>query len=521
MCSALAATLLICGTARAETVEFKLRGDLAPAQAAVERHGGGEIRPLVEGAAAAVLPGLAAEARARAAEPVPDLADWYQATVPGEVGAAVAELRGLPEVADAYEVPEAPPPPATPDFTSLQGYFQPAPRGIDASFSRQDPRTRGAGVRIVDLEYNWNPFHEDLGLDWSTDLGGDACPRYDGFGDDHGTAVLGELAARENDYGVTGGAPDAEIRGISPTCRTASGNTSWRPAIAMVLAAVSMEPGDVLLIEQQTVGPNGGERYVPIEWMQSAFDATVLLGSLGIVVVATGGNGGENLDGPEFEGTFDRSVRDSGAILVGAGSSTDHARLGFSVYGSRMDLQGWGQNIATTGYGRLFGGTDPENKDIRYTATFGGTSGAGPIVTSAVAAIQSYLDATGQEPWSGARIAEVLARTGTPQGGDTSQRIGPLPDLAAALKEIEVDPPRTEVSVAPDPVDGTTVTMEAQDGWGSGVQRTEYRLDNGAWTAYEGPFTVTRPGTHKLGYRSTDRNDNVEATQTLRFKVRP
>jgi subtilase family protein len=214
-------------------------------------------------------------------------------------------------------------------------------------------------------------------------------------------------------------------------------------------------------------------------------------------------------------------VRDSGAILVGAGSSTDHARLNFSVYGSRMDLQGWGQNIATTGYGRLFGGTDPENKDVRYTATFGGTSGAGPIVTSAVAAIQSYLDATGQDPWTGARIAELLARTGTPQGGDTSRRIGPLPDLAAALKEIEVDPPRTEVSVAPDPADGTTVTMEAQDGWGSGVQRTEYRLDNGAWTAYERPVTVTRPGTHKLRYRSTDRNDNVEATQTLRFKVQP
>jgi subtilase family protein len=316
------------------------------------------------------------------------------------------------------------------------------------------------------------------------------------------------------------------MRGISPTCRTASGNTSWRPATAMVLAAASMSPGDVLLIEQQTVGPNGGTRYVPIEWMQSAFDATVLLGSLGIVVVATGGNGGENLDGPEFLGRFDRSVRDSGAILVGAGSSTERARLNFSVYGSRMDLQGWGQNIATTGYGRLFGGTDPENKDVRYTATFGGTSGAGPIVTSAVAAIQSYLDATGQEPWSGARIAEVLARTGTPQGGDTSQRIGPLPDLSAALKDIEVDAPRTEVALTPEPVDGRysdpTVTLTASDGWGSGVERTEYRFsDDQPWTAYDGPFTVTRPGTHKLQYRSIDRNDNAEAVRALRFKVRP
>ena len=37
------------------------------------------------------------------------------------------------------------------------------------------------------------------------------------------------------------------------------------------------------------------------------------------VVVEAAGNGAVELDAPECEGWFDRSVRDSGAIIVGAG----------------------------------------------------------------------------------------------------------------------------------------------------------------------------------------------------------
>jgi subtilisin family serine protease len=222
--------------------------------------------------------------------------------------------------------------------------------------------------------------------------------------------------------------------GISPMQRLSSGQVTYRPGAALSHLGTLLGPGDVVLIEQQTTGPNGGTRYVPAEWVQSVFDATSLLTRLGVVVVATGGNGGENLDGAEFQGRFNRAVRDSGAIIVGAGSSTNHSRLSFSVYGSRVDVQGWGHNITTTGSnGNLQGGTAPANINIRYTRSFGGTSGAGPIVTGAVAAIQSYLKATGRPLWTARQLNDLLKATGTPQGGDTSQRIGPLPNLRAAL----------------------------------------------------------------------------------------
>ncbi len=121
-----------------------------------------------------------------------------------------------------------------------------------------------------------------------------------------------------------------------------------------------------MLIEQQTVGPHGGTAYVPLEWTQSGFDAMKMLDGLGNVVVETGGNGGENLDDPSMLGRFDRGVRDSGAIVVGAGSSgTDHTPLSFSSWGSRVDLQGVGQNVTTTGFnGDLFGGTAPANLNV-------------------------------------------------------------------------------------------------------------------------------------------------------------
>ncbi|GIJ60148.1 S8 family serine peptidase [Virgisporangium aurantiacum] len=407
--------------------------DLSAVRSVLSRHRAVDLAPLLP------EPTLTALAPLSAGQPVPDMASWYHLTLPGDADPtkALADLTALPAVAHAYPAPEPAPPPATPDFTGMQGYQRPAPQGVDADRARQDPRSRGAGTRVVDLEYDWNPFHEDLRLDWSSDLGGTQFPRNTSFADEHGTAVFGELVADDNGFGVTGGVPDAAMFGISPMQRLSSGQVTYRPGAALSHLGTLLGPGDVVLIEQQTTGPNGGTRYVPAEWVQSVFDATSLLTRLGVVVVATGGNGGENLDGAEFQGRFTRAVRDSGAIIVGAGSSTNHSRLSFSVYGSRVDVQGWGHNITTTGSnGNLQGGTAPANINIRYTRSFGGTSGAGPIVTGAVAALQSYLKATGRPLWTARQLNDLLKATGTPQGGDTSQRIGPLPNLRAALTSL-------------------------------------------------------------------------------------
>jgi hypothetical protein len=88
---------------------------------------------------------------------------------------------------------------------------------------------------------------------------------------------------------------------------------------------------------------------------------------------------------------FPRNPVDRSAILVGAGAppsgafGPDRSRLDFSNYGAAIDAQGWGREVATSGYGDLQNGGDER---LWYTATFAGTSSASPIVVGALACAQ-------------------------------------------------------------------------------------------------------------------------------------
>nr|MBA3260850.1 S8 family serine peptidase [Gemmatimonadales bacterium] len=377
-------------------------------------------------------------ARVRSAGPPPDLSAWYRLSATGAAGRdrLIADLNALPEVDTAYAAPAPAPPPGsgtplaasptvllTGNFASRQGYLGPAPGGIEATYARTLPGGAGQGVTVIDLEYDWFFDHEDLGLPGEALIGGE---RYSGFGDDHGTAVLGELFGRENGLGVTGGVPGATPRTVAPFF-----DGAYNPAAAITLASASMAPGDVLLIEQQTGGPT--DTYVPLEWIPSVYDAIRLATQAGKIVVEAAGNGSQDLDAPELNGRFDRGRYDSGAIIVGAGDP-QHAILWFSNYGSRVDLQGWGGEVTTTGYGDLSGTT----KTDAYTGGFSGTSSASPIVTAAAASVVGYLKAQGKPAPAPADLRSLLERAGTPQTGDLSRRIGPLPNLRAALAALGV-----------------------------------------------------------------------------------
>ena len=63
------------------------------------------------------------------------------------------------------------------------------------------------------------------------------------------------------------------------------------------------------------------------------------------------------------------------------------------------------------------------------------------------------------------------------------------------------------------------VALTARDGDGSGTDVTEYRLDGGSWTAYEGALEIGAVGRHVLEYRSTDVAGNVEPARALDVNV--
>jgi hypothetical protein len=90
--------------------------------------------------------------------------------------------------------------------------------------------------------------------------------------------------------------------------------------------------------------------------------------------------------------------------------------------------------------GTLGEGTDASLRangaDVRqfYTRSFGGTSGASPIVVGAAALIQSTRAARGLDLLTPLEMRTLLVATGTPQApGTLGKVIGPLPNLAAAI----------------------------------------------------------------------------------------
>ena len=108
------------------------------------------------------------------------------------------------------------------------------------------------------------------------------------------------------------------------------------------------------------------------------------------------------LDAEIWEGWFDRTVRDSGAIMVGgilSGQRIDAAVMvpGGSSYGERVDVQGWYDGIATATNAELGGSqlTSLMKTRCRLVQSFGGTSGA----SAQIAGLVALINAIAQETW--------------------------------------------------------------------------------------------------------------------------
>lgn len=407
--------------------------------------------------------GRLAELRERAARRSgrvqPDLRTLFAVSTPLDEAELLSVAQGL-ERLDAVdwvqiEALGAPPPvdlaPPTPDFTSNQLYVDTA-AGLDISAARSRGLT-GTGIRVSDCEYGWINDHEDLDTVFEEP---NQTPN-DGVAergwDNHGAAVVGIWATMSNGYGMSGTAFDAEFW----TYPEWTNEDGLRRASAIASAIADSDVGDVVVLEMQTIGRSGGN-YVPAELNSSVWTVVKQGTDAGVVVVAAAGNGDENLDDPAYQYYRDRG--DSGAIIVGAGSNnTTHSKLGFSTHGTRVDVQGWGTGVATIGYGNLARVGD--DKRQTYTASFNGTSSATPIVTSAIVLIQERAASILGRTLSSQEMRQVLINTGVPQGGNTSERIGPFPDLEGAFQWVENRQVALEPLMLGEVPEGTRVQLSA------------------------------------------------------------
>jgi serine protease len=381
---------------------------------------------------------------------LPDLNNYYLIRFPSPTPRSVAlanELLALDIVETAYIEQEAGTPscedldPVTPLWETDQNYLDDAPDGIDAYHAwGYHPDGNGTpSFWVMDLEWEWCPNHEDLDFDNDDVVNGHTVGVERQM--NHGTAVLGEIGACDNEYGMTGIVSDV-------TLKASDFDSENSQADNITTADSFLLAGEVMLLEIHKAGPVTGNPcpcpdtcwtldWVPVEYNHACHAAIETAVANGIIVIEAGGNGAVNLDWGIYDDWFELA-NDSGAIMVGAAvNDGTHDVACFSNYGETVDVHAYGAGVYTTGYGYLF--EDATWCDQSYTSSFGGTSGASPIVTGAAASLQCIAKGKYGITLSPAQVRSALRYDGTPQGAPLEDYIGPMPDMESAIRYIQPD----------------------------------------------------------------------------------
>jgi len=465
----------------------------------IDGDGGDSLAQLLRDSGVMVSP-LCARPRGGARQAVADLGCYFVVhAASGETDPALADtLREHDLVEFAYPKPPVALPSALAgdDLRAGQGYLEDAPGGIGARSAWERPGGTGAGVRIIDVEGDWRFTHQDLGA--RSELAGGS-PVGDVERRNHGTNVLGMLIGVHDERGVDGICPEAAVRAVSyqPEDR-------WGSARAIAYAAGELRPGDILLVEMQRPGPRAKlddeqsqDGYLPMSYWPDDLTAMQYAAGRGVIVVEAAGNGAEHLDAAIFAGPgpgfrpqrpnpFARAGLDSHSILVGAGAppggrrGPDRSRLRFSNWGSALDAQGWGRDVATTGGVGAGAGRAGDDEDAWYTDAFAGTSSAAPMVAGALACVQGALRAAGRAPLTPAQARAALRETGSPQqaAADGSlEPIGNRPDISQLIDwAMDATRPARPTTPRPRRTPRMKVTITIEDDgtggieWGGGAE---------------------------------------------------
>lgn len=332
-----------------------------------------------------------------------------------------------------------------PDLKGAQGYLEGAPKGIGASLIRGKLGGSGKDVTIVDIELNWDLNHAELSPGVQN-IGG-ALPL---GGEDHGTAVLGILVGSADGKGIVGICPEADVKVHS---RVGNNVENVDLAIKNAITQDHVKRGDIILLEVQGRAPEQGiDRNVAIQYWASELSAMREAIDKGIIVIEAAGNGNVNFGDTRFQDTY--LQKDIGAFVVGAGAvpwfftrflsggsgvdgDTARRRQPFSNYGAIVNVQAWGENVTTIGFGHA----NELSSFGKYTYTFFGTSSAAAIVAGAVACMQAHANAVLHRPLTASEILKIIDETGAEQqatpGSPLTQKIGRQPDLVKAFQRIQ------------------------------------------------------------------------------------
>jgi hypothetical protein len=103
---------------------------------------------------------------------------------------------------------------------------------------------------------------------------------------------------------------------------------------------------------------------------------------------------------------------------------------------------------------------------------------------------------------------------------------GNIEEIKSISLKLDTTKPFTMANVVPGEPDGTnnwykstvSITLSPSDE-GSGIDKTEYRVNEGDWKTYESPIQVKTDGIYKIEYRSIDKAGNVEESKSALIKL--
>lgn len=367
-----------------------------------------------------------------------------------------ASLISLEPIKPPFDIP-----PTTPDFMVNQTYIGPNP-GLNMQYA-WDLGLKGLGIRVRDVEYGFNSNHEDLN-EVNVSIAAGMTIAEDALQySQHGTSVFGIIIAGNDGYGMTGLAHEATEIILYPEWQ----EIGYSRINAVNQSIQNSTVGDVIIYEMQEDGPaSGSSDFVPAEYNSVIWDLTKAASDAGIVIVAAAGNGNQNLNGTLFTSYMNRG--NSGAIIVGGGlSNLTHNKISYSTHGSRVDLQGWAQNVFACGYGTLIMINDDVNQGY---VNFSGTSSATPMVAACAIVLQSYHHSLTGNYLTGPQLRTILQETGIPQGNPSAGNVGPFPNMKDAVLRVYDDyllgldvVNTTEFTVFPNPVQNQLKFLTHQD----------------------------------------------------------
>lgn len=260
------------------------------------------------------------------------------------------------------------------------------PRGVELI---QAPavwsQTRGQGVKVAVLDTGCDADHPDLkeriigGRNFTDD--DDSDPNIFTDYNGHGTHVAGTIAAAENENGVVGVAPEADLLIIKVLNKQGSGQYDW---IIQGIHYAIEQKADIISMSL------GGPEDVPElhEAVQKAVANQIL------VVCAAGneGDGDDRTDELGYPSCYNE------VISVGAVNFDRHAS-DFSNSNNEVDLVAPGEDILSTVPGGQY-------------ATFSGTSMATPHVAGALALIKQLANASFERNLTEPELyAQLIKRT--------------------------------------------------------------------------------------------------------------